>query len=76
MVAYVGDFTNSMWYVSPMVIIERSKFNCEDDIETVKSKSLMVGTPHDLRSIVYDDLRSRKIDRFGVRDNMLIIEVV
>lgn len=76
MVAYVGDFTNTMWYVSPIVIIERSKFVGEDDIETVKAKALMVGTPHDLRSCVYDDLRSRRIDRFGVRDNTLVIEVV
>ena len=75
----VQEFTNNLWYGTDIVIIDKAQMYAmsgEYRLKKIKEKANFVGTPHELRSCIYDKLKKEKnVNNFGIIENNLIIEV-
>ena len=73
----VNEFLNRCWYGSKIIVIYWA--DCEiylaaHDIDAIKEKAKFVGTPHELRSDTFKDVREMTVDSFGAMDDYIIIE--
>lgn len=71
----IREFTSHMWYAQQMIIIPWQKLHNEIDIEKIKANAIYIGTPHELRSVIYDNINNKILDSYGVIDNTMIITV-
>ena len=75
----VEKFVDNCWYVCPIIVIkikDAGVFRDTIDMEKIKEKAVYVGTPSQL--LGSDECKyicNMTVDRYGVIDEYLIIEV-
>ena len=67
------EFCSRCWYVQPIVIVEYGKYDPRRG--DPESQAIAKGTPHEFRSVVYEELKKRTVKSYGVINNNLIVEV-
>ena len=74
----VREFTDHIWYVQPILVITWQDFDAREreDIEELKKKALLYGDNcMVLSSETAKSIMDKKVDSYGVIDNVLIILV-